>query len=67
MSRSRKDDSTSKRATPVNHYLAGLVAWLREHAIGFYKPCAEAADVMEAQADEIRRLSGKAPGWWAKR
>ena len=51
----------------MNHYLAGLVAWLREHAIGFYKPCAEAADVMEAQADEIRRLSGKAPGWWAKR
>ena len=47
-------------------YLADLIAWLIEHARGDYARCAEAAEVLQAQADENRRLRGLAPGWWAK-
>jgi hypothetical protein len=45
-------------------FLAELIQWLREHAVGEYRQCADAADVLEAQAEEIKRLRGEGPGWW---
>jgi hypothetical protein len=47
-------------------FLADLIKWLREHAVGDYRQCADAADVLEAQAEEIKRLRGEGPGWWEK-
>jgi hypothetical protein len=59
------DTSTGRQAGSVpfgerpTGYLAWLIEWLQEHAIGDYKPCAEAAQVLEAQAAEIKRLRRK--------
>lgn len=63
------DPTRLRRRRPgpnIMTFLAELIQWLREHAVGDYRPCADAADVLESQAAEIDRLQGKGPGWWEK-